>query len=60
MKLAMRGRLDRIFVAKRLTRRDHLELTSALLADQHITDRDRQQINQILESVQLGLVDLVD
>lgn len=53
-------RLEQIISNQRISRRDHLELTSALLADQHISDRDRYQINQILDWVHLGQFDLVD
>ena len=60
MKPLISHRLDQIISSRRISRRDHLDLTSALLADQNISDRDRYQINQILDWVHLGHLDLID
>lgn len=60
MKPLISHRLAQIISNRRISRRDHLELTSALLADQNISDRDRHQINQILDWVHLGHLDLTD
>jgi len=60
VKPAIHHKIEQVFASGRLTRREHLDLTSALLADRSINDRDRLQINQILELVQLGKLELMD
>lgn len=52
--------IDAILNAGKVTRQEHLYLTTALLADQNVSDRDRGQINHILEAVRLGKLKLVD
>lgn len=52
--------IDEILTTGQVSRQEHLHLTTALLADQHISDRDRRQINHILESVRLGKLKLID
>lgn len=49
----------RIISSGQITRREHLALTSALLSNQHLTDEDRLQINQVLEHTQLGKLKLM-
>lgn len=53
-------KIERVFRSGKITRREHLDLTSALLSDPTLTDRDRLEINQIIELVQSGRVELVD
>lgn len=53
-------KIERVFRSGKISRREHLDLTSVLLADHAITDRDRLQINQIIELVQSGKLELVD
>lgn len=60
VKQSIQSQVERIFTIGRITRREHLALTSALLKGQSITEHDRLQINQILESVQLGKLELID
>ncbi|MDX2240154.1 MAG: hypothetical protein NW224_05675 [Leptolyngbyaceae cyanobacterium bins.302] len=57
---SLQHQIERIFAAGRITRREHLSLTSALLAGQQMTESDRLQINQVLESIQLGKLELMD
>lgn len=52
--------IEKILACGRMSRREHLDLTSALLSDQQISERDRLQINRVLEDVQIGRLDLVD
>ncbi len=60
VKQSIQSQVERIFAVGRITRHEHLALTSALLKGQSMTENDRLQINQILESVQLGKLELVD
>lgn len=60
VKQSIQSQVERIFAVGRITRYEHLALTSALLKGQAMTEHDRLQINQILESVQLGKLDLID
>jgi hypothetical protein len=43
-----------------LSRNDHLDLTSTLLADPTITPSDRVYINRLLDYIRQGKVRLVD
>lgn len=60
MKPVIQNKIEQVFASGRITRREHLDLTSALLADCAITESDRLQINQILESVQVGKLKLME
>lgn len=44
----------------RLSRRDHLQLTSALLGDFTLSAADRSQINRVLDYIRMGRVELID
>lgn len=52
--------VDRITAAGQLSRREHLDLTSALLADDKITEEERHQINRILDCIQIGRIKFRD
>lgn len=52
--------IEHITASGQMTRFQHLDLTSALLSDLFTTECDREKINQILESVQLGKLQLRD
>lgn len=52
--------VDRILASRRLTRRDHLLLTSAILSDQKITDEERHQINRIFDYILIGRLKFID
>jgi hypothetical protein len=49
-----RRTIEQMIQSGRLSRDEYLQLTSRLLADQHLNDRDRHQINRALEYVQSG------
>ena len=44
----------------RLSRRDHLILSTALLSNPTLTSRDRQHINRVFDSIRAGRVRLAD
>lgn len=58
-KPTIQAKIEGIQRLGRVTRREHLELTSALLGGQFMTEHDRHQINQILEAIQAGNLKLV-
>lgn len=43
-----------------LSRRDHLNLSTAMLSNPLLTARDRQYINQVFDSIRAGRVRLAD
>ncbi len=45
---------------RRISRRDHLALTSALLSDPTIHASDRSQISHLLDAIRQGKITLVD
>ena len=57
---AIQSLVKEIVTTGRLNRRDHLRLTSTLLADHKLTDEDRRHINRVLDYVQIGRLKLVD
>lgn len=59
-KITQNRTFAQILASGRLSRREHLYLTSILLAGQHMTETDRLQINQVLDFVQLGKLELSD
>lgn len=46
--------VDRILQSGQMTRLEHLQLTSLLLSARCITDKERSQINHILDRSQTG------
>ncbi|WP_456077469.1 hypothetical protein [Kamptonema formosum] len=52
--------IERITSSGKLSRRDHLLLTSALLSDDKITEEQRHQINRIFDYIQIGRLKFVD
>lgn len=52
--------IEEIIASGKVSRQTHLLLTTTLLSDQSLDDRDRLQINRVLEYVQLGKLELVD
>ncbi len=52
--------VEQIITTGQMSRKDHVQLTSAILSDQRITDGDRQQINRVFDYIQIGRLKLVD
>ncbi|MBL1176135.1 hypothetical protein [Pantanalinema sp. GBBB05] len=52
--------VNRVLVAKQVTREEHLQLTSSLLSEQRVTDDDRHQISHILDEIRLGRLKVID
>jgi hypothetical protein len=52
--------IERAFSSGRMSRQDHLQLASALLADYKISEPERRQINRLFDYVQMGRLKLID
>ncbi|MDA0867371.1 MAG: hypothetical protein O2890_13375 [Cyanobacteria bacterium] len=52
--------VKRVLRRRRLNRREHLQLTTAILGNPAISASDRNQINRILDYIQAGKVELVN
>ena len=59
-KVTINQMVNRIMTSGKLNRREHLQLTSAILCDRQITDEERHQINQIFDLIQIGKIKLID
>jgi hypothetical protein len=58
--LTISQKVDRIVAAGKITRRENLFLTSALLSDDKISEEDRHQINRIFDYIQIGRLKFID
>jgi hypothetical protein len=52
--------LDRALEVGEISRKEYLQLTSAILADYRMSDEERRQINRIFDYVQTGRLRLTD
>ncbi|WP_204106754.1 MULTISPECIES: hypothetical protein [Spirulina sp. CCY15215] len=52
--------LEQILKTGRVTRREHFQLVSLFLSDLAVSDRDRKQINQIFDNLQMGKLHSVE
>ncbi|MEG4939610.1 hypothetical protein [Microcoleus sp. F4-D5] len=52
--------VDRIVASGKISRREHLVLTSAILSDDKITEEERHQINRIFDYLQIGRIKFID
>lgn len=52
--------IEQIIAVGRMSRQEHLRLTSTILADDKITEEERRQINRIFDYIQTGRLKLVD
>ena len=52
--------LDRVLEVGEISRKEYLQLTSAILADYRMSDEERRQINRIFDYVQTGRLRLTD
>ncbi|NJO79052.1 MAG: hypothetical protein HC827_11390 [Cyanobacteria bacterium RM1_2_2] len=57
---AIQSLVEQIVTSGQLSRREHVKLTSTILADYKITDEDRRHISRVLDYVQIGRLRLVD
>lgn len=59
-RLAIRAIITDVLASGRITRKEHLQLSSAILADQSITDDERRQINRVFDYLQTGRLRIAD
>lgn len=52
--------VDRIVTSGKISRREHLVLTSTILSDDKISEEDRYQINRIFDYIQIGRLKFID
>jgi hypothetical protein len=52
--------VETIMTSGQITRRQHIQLTNAILSENQITEEDRRQINRILDYLQIGKIKIVD
>jgi hypothetical protein len=52
--------VDSITASGKISRQEHLRLTSAILSDYQITEEERRQINRTFDYVYTGRLKLVD
>jgi hypothetical protein len=58
--LAVKNIADRILRAGKMSRQDHIMLTSTILADGKVSNEDRRHINRIFDHIQTGRLKLID
>lgn len=44
----------------KMNRQEHIQLTSAMLSDHQMTDKERRQINRVFDYLQIGRLKLED
>jgi hypothetical protein len=52
--------VNRVMTSHEISRQEHLQLTSAMLASQHITDDERRLINRVFDHVRMGELKLIE
>jgi hypothetical protein len=52
--------VDRIVASGKITRREHLVLTSSILSEGKISEEDGHQINRIFDYLQIGRLKFID
>lgn len=52
--------MARIVESNEIGRREQLQLTSAMLKDNNLTEEDRRQINRIFDHIQSGRIKIID
>lgn len=58
--LVIQPLVARIIASGHMSRKEHVQLTSAILSDQNMTNEDRQQINRVFDYIQIGRLKLID
>lgn len=58
--LVIRKLVEKILASGKMTRQEHVQLTSLLLSAQTVNADDRSQINRIFDSVQTGRLKISD
>lgn len=52
--------VEEILEKGKMNRQEHIQLTSAMLSDHQMTDKERRQINRVFDYLQIGRLKLED
>jgi len=58
--LGIKKIVDKIISSGKMSRQDHTLLLSTVFANGDVSDRDRRQINRILNQIQTGQLKIID
>ncbi|MEM9003878.1 MAG: hypothetical protein AAGE59_10170 [Cyanobacteria bacterium P01_F01_bin.86] len=58
--VGFQGLIQRAVNARKISRQEHLQLTSAMLSTSNMPASDRAQINRLLDAIRAGKVRLID
>ena len=58
--LTVQSLVKQVLTARRITRKEYLQMVSTLLADPELSDEERRQINRIFDYIQINQVTIVD
>ena len=59
-KVTINQMVNRIITSGKLSRQEHLQLTSSILSGKKITDEERSKINKIFDLIKIGQINLID
>jgi hypothetical protein len=59
-KLAVKKIVDRILRSGKMSRQDHILLTSTVFGEGDVSEGDRRQINRVFDHIQTGRLKLID
>ncbi|MBW4478017.1 MAG: hypothetical protein KME54_14405 [Tolypothrix brevis GSE-NOS-MK-07-07A] len=59
-KLAVKKIVDRILRSGKMSRQDHILLTSTVFGQGDVSEGDRRQINRVFDYIQTGQLKLID
>ncbi|WP_199245189.1 hypothetical protein [[Phormidium] sp. ETS-05] len=52
--------IERILESAEIRRQEHMDLTTAVLADKYINEEQRREINRIFDQIQAGRITILD
>jgi hypothetical protein len=59
-KLAVKKIVDGILRSGKMSRKDHILLTSTVFSEGNVSEGDRHQINRVFDHIQTGQLKLID
>jgi len=59
-KLAVKKIVDRILRSGKMSRQDHILLTSTVLAEDNVSEVNRRQLNRLFDYIQTGQLKFID
>jgi hypothetical protein len=58
--IAIKPLIDQIISTGKMSRKEHVQLTSAILSNPRMTDEERREINRVFDYIQIGRLKLID